>query len=209
MSSPSDVTDPSRIGLLGGTFDPPHHGHLAAAEAARDAFGLDRVVLVVANDPWQKTGGGESVSDVEVRLAMVRAAVADRTGAEPWLEVDDLEVRRGGPSYTADTVTEYAGRHPGADLFVLVGSDVAPGLDSWVRPDEVRRSATTVVMERPGHEGGRPPAGWEHEVLDGVFPDLAGRVFRTTVATEVDLQGSVPPGVATLIVEHGLYGLGR
>ena len=209
MSSPSDVTGPSRIGLLGGTFDPPHHGHLAAAEAARDAFGLDRVVLVVANDPWQKTGGGESVSAVEVRLAMVRAAVADRTGAEPWLEVDDLEVRRGGPSYTADTVVEYCGRHPGADLFVLVGSDVAPSLGSWVRTDEFRRRATIVVMERPGHEGRRPPPGWEHEVLDGVFPDLAGRELRATVATGVDLQGSVPPGVATLIVEHGLYGIGR
>lgn len=209
MSPPADVTIPSRIGLLGGTFDPPHHGHLAAAVAARRALDLDLVVLVVANDPWQKTGGGEPVSPVGVRLAMVRAAVADRPDAEPWLEVDDLEVRRGGPSYTADTVADYAARRPGAELFVLVGSDVAPGLDAWVRPDEVRRRATIVVMERPGHEGGRPPAGWEHEVLDGAFPDLAGRDLRTTVAAGGDLAGSVPPGVAALILEHGLYGIAR
>ncbi len=209
MSPPSDVTAPSRIGLLGGTFDPPHHGHLAAAVAARDALDLDRVVLVVANDPWQKTGGGEPVSPVEVRLAMVRAAVTDRPDDEPWLQVDDLEVRRGGPSYTADTVADYAQCHPDAELFVLVGSDVAPGLDGWVRPDEVRGRATIVVMERPGHEGGRPPSGWDHRLLDGTFPDLAGRDLRAAVATGGDLGGSVPEGVAALILEHGLYGIGR
>ena len=210
MSPPVDVPVPSRIGLLGGTFDPPHLGHLAAATAAREVLELDRVVLVVANDPWQKTGGdGPIVSGVRVRLAMVRAAVAGRDDLAPWLEVDDLEVRRGGPSYTADTVAEYAADHPGAELFVLVGSDVAPGLDGWVRPDEVRERATIVVMERPGHEGGRPPVGWDHQVLDGSFPDLAGQDLRALVASGGDPTDAVPAGVAELIDEHGLYGVER
>jgi len=170
---------------------------------AREALALDRVVLVVANDPWQKTGGdGRSVSSPQVRLAMVRAAVADA----PEFEVDDIELRRGGPSYTADTVTVYAERHFDAELFVLVGSDVAPGLDGWVRPDDVRDRATIVVMERPGHEGGRPPTGWAHEVLDGTFLDLAGQDLRALVAAGGDLEGAVPPGVASLIRERGLYG---
>ena len=206
VSLRAEVTEPSRIGLLGGTFDPPHLGHLAAAETAREALGLDRVVLVVANDPWQKTGANcPPVSAVEVRLAMVRAAVV----GHPDLEVDDIEVTRGGPSYTADTLDEYAQNHPGSQLFLLVGSDVAPGLDGWVRPEDVRRRATIVVMERPGHIGGRPPRGWEHEVLDGSFPDLAGRELRAMVAAGGDSSDAVPPGVANLILDHELYGIHR
>tara|TARA_Y100001960_G_scaffold291962_1_gene333735 strand:- start:1236 stop:1877 length:642 start_codon:yes stop_codon:yes gene_type:complete len=206
VSLRTDVTVPSRIGLLGGTFDPPHHGHLAAAETARETLGLDRVVLVVANDPWQKTAANcPPVSPVEIRLAMVRAAVVDH----PDLEVDDIEIRRGGPSYTADTLAEYTQHHPKSQLFLLVGSDVAPGLDGWVRPEDVRSSATIVVMERPGHIGGRPPAGWEYEVLDGSFPDLAGRELRAVVAAGGDSSDAVPPSVATLILDHGLYGIRR
>lgn len=216
MSPNRDVTVPSRIGIFGGTFDPPHYGHLAAAEATRGFLDLDRMVLVVANDPWQKTGGGGlvdvsasgsslEVSPVGIRLAMVRAAVADR----PDLEVDDLEVRRGGPSYTADTVAEYAANHSDAELFVLVGSDVAPGLEGWVRSEEVRERATIVVMERPGYEGGRPPVGWHYRVVGGSFPDIAGQDLRTAATAGGDLAGLVPPGVADLIHEHGLYGIRR
>ncbi len=192
-----------RIGLLGGTFDPPHHGHLQAAATALVSLELDVVFLVVANDPWQKTAGGQDVTPADVRLAMVRAAAQAHSG----IEVDDLEIRRGGPSYTVDTLDALAQRSTEDHLFVLVGSDIAPELDSWARPEEVRRHATIVVMERPGHIGARPPAGWDHVVLDGEFPDLAGTELRALAATGGDVTSAVSEDVYRLIVKHGLYGI--
>ncbi|GIT00341.1 MAG: putative nicotinate-nucleotide adenylyltransferase [Acidimicrobiales bacterium] len=190
-----------RIGLLGGTFDPPHHGHLEAARTALGALELDAVVLVVANDPWQKTAGGQVVTPAEVRLTMVRAAAdgMDR------IEVDDLEIRRGGPSYTADTVAKYAQQGPDDQLFVLVGSDIAPGLDAWARPDEIRRYATIVVMDRPGHIGARPPSGWDYVGLKGTFPDLTGTDLRAMVEAGGTAAEAVPEVVARLIEDHDLY----
>ncbi len=190
-----------RIGLLGGTFDPPHHGHLEVARTALFALGLDVVVLVVANDPWQKTAGGQVVTPAEVRLAMVRAAATGMSG----IEVDDLEIRRGGPSYTADTIANYAQRGPDDQLFVLVGSDIAPGLDAWERPDEIREHATIVVMDRLGHVGARPPSGWDYVVLEGSFPDLAGTELRAMVEAGGTAAEVVPEAVARLIEEHDLY----
>lgn len=192
-----------RIGLLGGTFDPPHHGHLRAAAAALVGLELDLVVLVVANDPWQKTAGGQDVTPAEVRLAMVRAAAHGHSG----IEVEDLEIRRGGPSYTVDTLDALAERSSEDHLFVLVGSDIAPGLDSWARPEEVRRRATIVVMERPGHVGARPPAGWDHLVLAGEFPDLSGTDLRDLLAAGGDVTSAVSEDVYRLIVKYGLYGI--
>ncbi len=194
-----------RIGLLGGTFDPPHHGHLEVARTALVALELDVVVLVVANDPWQKTAGGQVVTPAEVRLAMVRAA-AEGMGR---IEVDDLEIRRGGPSYTADTVAKYAQQGPDDQLFVLVGSDIAPGLDAWERPDEIRGHATIVVMDRPGHVGARPPSGWEYLVLKGTFPDLTGTDLRAMVEAGGTAAEAVPGVVARLIEDHDLYEISR
>ena len=209
VSGSEPTVAPRRIGLLGGTFDPPHLGHAAAALEARRLLDLDLVVLVVANDPWQKTaeariGDADVVSPVDVRLAMTRAAVVGLDG----IRVDDVEIRRGGPSYTAETLAHFSEIQPGAELFLLLGSDIAPWLDTWVRPDEVRRRATIVVMERPGFEEGRPPAGWEHQVLHGSFPDLASNDLRERFAATGELDDSVPAGVAELIRAHGLYGIG-
>lgn len=209
MSGSEPTVAPRRIGLLGGTFDPPHLGHTAAALEARRLLDLDLVVLVVANDPWQKTaeariGDADVVSPADVRLAMTRAAVVGLNG----IRVDDVEIRRGGPSYTAETLAHFSETQPGADLFLLLGSDIAPRLDTWVRPDEVRRRTTIVVMKRPGFEEGRPPAGWEHQVLHGSFPDLASTDLRERFVASGELDDSVASGVAELIRAHGLYGIG-
>ncbi len=166
---------------------------------------LDVVVLVVANDPWQKTADGLEITPADVRLAMVCAAAAGFGD----VEVDDVEIRRGGPSYTADTLDEYVARAPADRLFVLVGSDIAPGLDTWARPDDIRRHATIVVMDRPGHVGARPPVGWDHVVLEGTFPDLAGTELRAMAETGGDVAAAVPVGVHRLIIEHDLYGTAR
>ncbi len=201
---------PRRIGILGGTFDPPHLGHTAAALEARRSLDLDVVVFVVANDPWQKTvgamaGTAEEISPAEVRLAMTREAVVGLDG----VQVDDVEIRRGGPSYTADTLAHYGEVHAGAEMFLLLGSDIAPGLDTWARPDELCRRATLVVMDRPGYEHCRPPAGWEYRVLGGSFPDLASNDLREVIAATGEVGDAVPSGVAEIIRAHGLYGVGR
>ena len=210
MPGPEPPVPPRRIGILGGTFDPPHLGHTAAALEARRSLDLDMVVFVVANDPWQKTVGAmagtvEEVSPAEVRLAMTREAVVGLDG----VQVDDVEIRRGGPSYPADTLAHYGEVHAGAELFLLLGSDIAPGLDTWARPDELRRRATIGVMERPGYEDCRPPAGWEHRVLRGSFPDLASNDLREVIAATGEVGDAVPGGVAEIIRAHGLYGAGR
>ena len=210
MPGPEPPIPPRRIGILGGTFDPPHLGHTAAALEARRSLDLDVVVFVVANDPWQKTvgamaGTAEEVSPAEVRLAMTREAVVGLDG----VQVDDVEIRRGGPSYTADTLTHYGEVHAGAELFLLLGSDIAPGLDTWARPDELCRRATLVVMDRPGYEHCRTPAGWEHRVLGGSFPDLASNDLREVIAATGEVGDAVPGGVAEIIRAHGLYGVGR
>ena len=139
--------------MFGGTFDPPHIGHLAVAVNVRHDLALDRVLLVVNNVPWQKVGSRE-ISPAEDRLAMVEAAVADVEG----LEVSRIEIDAGGASYTADTLATLLDEDPDRELFVILGSDAAAGLLTWERVDEVRDRATIVVVERPGAPRGACPA---------------------------------------------------
>ena len=138
-----------RLGLLGGTFDPPHIGHLVAAINVRHALGLGRVLLVVANVPWQKVGS-RSVSPAEDRLAMVEAAVAGIDG----LEASDLEIRRGGPSYTIDTLVDLAEADPAGERFLILGADAAAGLDTWERGELLPDLAT---LAQPVSLPVRPP----------------------------------------------------
>ncbi|MBV9255052.1 MAG: nicotinate-nicotinamide nucleotide adenylyltransferase, partial [Actinobacteria bacterium] len=117
-----------KLGVLGGTFDPVHIGHLVAAVNARHTLDLDQVLLVVANVPWQKAGA-RVITPAPDRLAMVRAAVDDVDG----LEASDLEIARGGESYTVDTLAELQRIHPGAELYLIVGADLVAELDTWER----------------------------------------------------------------------------
>ena len=139
------MTVPERIGLFGGTFDPPHVGHLVTAVNVRHALNLDRVLLMVANNPWQKEGS-RAITSAEDRAALVEAAVS----SVPGLEVGYDEIRRGGPSYTADTLGDLAARFPGAELFTIVGDDAAAGFPTWERFPEVLKLSTVIVVDRPG-----------------------------------------------------------
>jgi nicotinate-nucleotide adenylyltransferase len=136
---------PLRIGLFGGTFDPPHVGHLVTAVNVRHALSLDIVVLMVANVPWQKAGA-RAITAAEARFAMVEAAVAD----VPGLVAGRAEIDHGGPSYTADTLAFLSQQHPGATLFTIVGDDAAAGFESWQRYEEVAARSQLVVVDRPG-----------------------------------------------------------
>jgi nicotinate-nucleotide adenylyltransferase len=188
-----------RFGVFGGTFDPIHVGHLVTAVNVRHALGLDRLLLVVANDPWQKHGS--VVTSAVDRLAMVQAAVAD----VPGLEASDLEIRRGGQSFTADTLHALREEHPDARLFLVLGSDAATGLPSWERAEEVQRLATLVVVTRPGAEAGAPPPGWRHERLEVPRLEVSSTDLRARFRDGRPLDWLVTDPVQRVIRERGLY----
>lgn len=194
----------SRIGVLGGTFDPPHFGHLAAGLEVRHRLRLSVVLLVAANDPWQKSAL-HPVTPAAVRLEMLRAAVRGLEG----LRACALEVDRGGESYMADTLQELRRQHSGAQLMLIVGSDAAQGLDTWKRPAELRELATTVVVERAGRSGGRPPGDWPAVVVEAPALDVSSCDVRARYADGRPVEALVPPAVSDIVRSRGLYGCGR
>ncbi len=198
------MTDPPRIGIFGGTFDPVHTAHLEVAEAVRDELGLARMLLVVANQPWQKEGE-RPVTPAEDRFAMVEAALADR----PGLEASRMEIDRGGPSYTIDTVRQLRRSLPGWELIVVVGSDVVGGLETWKDEAHLRREATLAVVGRPGAPPVPAPPGWT--VLDvPVAPlDLSSTELRDRLESGEPVDGLVPEAVMRCIRQRGLYATGR
>jgi nicotinate-nucleotide adenylyltransferase len=187
------------IGVFGGTFDPIHIGHLVTAVNVRHALDLERVLLVVANDPWQKAD--HQVTPAADRLAMVAAAVGDVAGIEPC----DLEIRRGGASYTADTLADLAAARPGASLHLVLGSDAAGGLETWERFDEVRARSELVVVTRPGSEEVRPPAGWAYRTVEVPRLDVSSTDLRARVAEGRPLDWLVTDEVIQVIAERRLY----
>jgi nicotinate-nucleotide adenylyltransferase len=189
-----------RIGVFGGTFDPPHVGHLVTAVNVRHALDLDVVLLVVANDPWQKSGARQ-VTPAADRLAMVEAAVGEVEG----LEASDIELRRGGTSYTADTLAELQGVEPGATLHLVLGSDAASGLPTWDRADEVRAAATVVVVTRPGAEEGQPPDGWSWTSVETPRLEVSSTDLRRRVVDGRPLDYLLTPPVIACIEARALY----
>jgi nicotinate-nucleotide adenylyltransferase len=192
---------PERLGIFGGTFDPPHVGHLATAANVRHDLHLDRVLLVVNNVPWQKVGSRE-ISPAEDRLAMVAAAV----GAVDGLEASALEIEAGGPSFTADTLATLVAEDPTRDLFVILGSDAAAGLPSWERVEDVRAAATIVVVERPGSPSAPPLPGWRWERLEVPSLEVSSTELRTRALAGRPLDFLVTREVIDCIEERGLYG---
>ena len=149
---PAATTDQSasglRIGLFGGTFDPPHVGHLVTAVNVMHALALDQVILMVANVPWQKEGS-RIITPAQDRFAMVEAAVA----AVPGLVAGDAEIRMGGPSYTVDTLQvlrQEVPEYTNATFFTIVGDDAAAGVPTWERFKELTELTELVVVDRPG-----------------------------------------------------------
>ena len=189
-----------RIGILGGTFDPPHVGHVVAAAAALWELELDRVLLMTANIPWQKVGT-RPVTSAPDRLAMVTLLAEGMAN----VEVSTLELDRGGDSLTADTVAELAGAHPGAELFVIVGSDVASTLDTWRKTAALKAAATIVVYDRPGSVGAAPPPGWSFRRIDVPQLAVSSTDIRTRRETGRPIDGMVPPSVLRYINDRRLY----
>jgi nicotinate-nucleotide adenylyltransferase len=195
---------PVRIGIFGGTFDPVHTGHLEAAEAVRTALGLDRMLLVVANQPWQKEGGRPVTPAVD-RYAMVEAALAGR----PGLEACRIEIDRGGPSYTIDTVRQLHAADPDAQLFIVVGSDVVPGLPTWKNEASLRHEATLAVVSRPGSAAVSPPPGWHTVDVPTAPLDVSSTELRDRLEAGQPVDGLLPLGVMRCIHQRGLYATRR
>ncbi|MDE2900368.1 MAG: nicotinate-nucleotide adenylyltransferase [Chloroflexota bacterium] len=196
-----------KLGILGGTFDPIHLGHMAAAEAALGALSLDRILFIPAGDPWLKAG--TEVSPGAHRLAMVRAAIA----GDDAYESSTMELDRAGPTYTEETLAELQEAYgPAADLHFILGADAVRDLPRWHAPADVLARCTLVVM-------GRPAQGeLDLAVLDGILPGSAARAVSVDLdmgvsATEIrrraaegeSLAGLVPEDVERYIVGHGLY----
>jgi nicotinate-nucleotide adenylyltransferase len=190
-----------RIGVLGGTFDPVHVGHVVAAGDARWSLRLDRVLLVVAGDPWQKRG--QVVASARDRLALASAAVEDVDG----VEASSVEIDRRGPTVTADTLEELAG--PGREFFLLLGADAVANMPTWRRLDETRDLATIVVIERAGDAHAEPPGpGWRFERLSIPRLDVSSSDVRARLAAGRPVDGLVPPAVVREIRARRLYTAG-
>ena len=197
-----------RIGILGGTFDPPHVGHLWLATLAADAIGLDRVLFMPAAQPPHK--GGRLVTSAADRLLMTRLAVA----GDDAFDLTIIEMERPGPSYTIDSVVELQRTYgTDASLYLLMAADSLAQIDTWRQPDELLDRIEWVVGPRPGgpaperstlEERFGEKAGRIH-LLEGPSLDVSSTQIRRRVAAGQAIRYLVPRGVEELIVDRGLY----
>lgn len=187
-----------RLGVFGGTFDPPHLGHLIVAQDAWSALGLDRLLFVPAAAPPHKVD--RAITPARLRLEMLRAALA----GDPRFEAEDLELRRAGPSYTVDTLRELRTRYPAAELFFLLGTDQFRELHTWREPAEIARLARLVVLSRGGEEV-EARVDFPHQRLQVTRIDLSATEVRARVAEGRPIRYLVPEGVTDVIGREGLY----
>lgn len=186
-----------RVGIMGGTFDPVHVGHIVAAVDVRYALRLDRLLMPVAPRPWQKEG--EVIAPASARFAMLEAAVASLDG----VEASSVEIRRAGQTYTADTVAEL--RAPGRELFLAVGSDVAVELDSWHHVEQVRPHVTLVIVSRAGERATVPSPAWKVEHVEIPRLDVSSTAVRARLESGHPVDGLVPAAAIRVIRELDLY----
>lgn len=185
-----------RVGLFGGTFDPPHSGHLSVVTDVLEALELDEVRWVVAARSPHKPDS--TLSPDAARLEMVRAI----TAAHPRFSVDTREIERGGLSFAVDTVKAIRSEiDPDDRLYLIIGADQYRVFDSWQAPHVIRSHATVVVMDREGESGARAP---DLGVAVGRV-DISSTEVRERVARKESLEGCVPDDVADVIRKHGLY----
>ncbi len=199
MSS-ADAPARTRVGIMGGTFDPIHHGHLVAASEVASLYGLNEVIFVPTGRPWQKTD--RDVSEAEDRYLMTVIA----TASNPRFWVSRVDIDRAGPTYTIDTIRDIAEQRPGAEIFFITGADALAQILSWKDAEDALRLARFVGVTRPGYE-----LSDDHLPHDSVtlldVPALAisSSGIRERVAGRRPVWYLVPDGVVQYINKHGLY----
>jgi nicotinate-nucleotide adenylyltransferase len=187
-----------RIGVLGGTFDPLHSGHLVVADEVFARLGLDQVLFVPAGDPWQKT---TSASEDD-RLAMVILGLE----GHPNYALSTVDLDRPGPTYTVDTLRDLRSQYPDAELYFIVGTDAYARIDSWKDSEKLTELCEFVVVSRPSDPPvalpeARPGVNW----LDIPALPVSSTECRQRVREGLSLEGLVPGEVATYIIDHQLY----
>ena len=231
--------DRVRFGVLGGTFDPVHLGHIASAREVAESFSLSRVLLVLSARPPHKTAGDAAPVEDRWRMLELAAADANAGGSGLVLEPCDVEMRRSGPSWTVDTLGELAAAHHDKDLFLVIGRDAYAEIDTWSRPAEILALASIIVTTRPGlpesapgvHADPSPPlppvaarADARYDPDIGVYVHTSGHTIhgqriRGIEASSSEIRSRVRAGlpiehltgsaVARYIHEHRLYAVDR
>jgi nicotinate-nucleotide adenylyltransferase len=189
-----------RVGIMGGTFDPIHHGHLVAASEVASRFALDEVVFVPTGAPWQKSE--RQVSPAEHRYLM--AVIA--TASNPRFWVSRVDIDRGGPTYTVDTINDIAQMRPGAELFFITGADALAQILSWKNPEDALTVAHFIGVTRPGYELSNdhlPDASTT--LVDVPAMAISSSDCRDRVRAEQPIWYLVPDGVVQYIAKHRLY----
>jgi len=195
----SRIPGVQRIGLFGGSFDPVHLGHLLVAQAAREELDLTRLFFIpAAQSPFKPDRQPTAASE---RLRLLRLALA----GQPWCELDDQELHRGGVSYTIDTVRDYARRFPDAQLFYLIGADHVAMLPQWREADELARRLEFVVIPRPGQSEVPFPKPFRGRMLTGFPLGVSSSQIRARVKGGKPVDHLVPAAVAEAIRNYRLY----
>jgi nicotinate-nucleotide adenylyltransferase len=200
---------PERIGVFGGSFDPVHMGHLTIAQDAVEQLELDRLIFVPAAVPPHKQG--RTLADGRYRFEMLQLA----TESNLSFEVSDMELQRGGVSYTFDTMTQVQFEHPGAELFFIVGIDSLTILHAWRNVDKLLEMCTIVPFARGGEDAARVagqiqlPEPWKTKLLERLIRiheiEISASDIRMRLAEGLSIRYLVPPEVEMYIAEHGLY----
>ncbi len=197
---------PQRIGVFGGAFDPPHRAHVALVRAALQALDLDQVLVLPTGQAWHRSG---SLTEATHRMAMARLAFAEL----PQVRVDDREIRRPGPSYTVDTLTEIATEQPGAQLYLLIGGDQRRSLHAWHRIGDIARLAIICAAARdpqvrawqPGESTDPHAPGPDIRPLPMPLMPISATDIRERFLRQADVSGLVDPAVERYIHQHHLY----
>ena len=187
-----------RVGVMGGTFDPIHHGHLVAASEVQQSFDLDEVVFVPTGQPWMK----DAVSSAERRYEMTVIA----TASNPRFSVSRVDIERGGPTYTIDTLRDIRAQRPDADLFFITGADAVAQILEWKDIEELWELAHFVAVSRPGHllsTRGLPPQ--RVSSLEVPALSISSTDCRQRVGRGFPVWYLVPDGVVQYIAKHHLY----
>jgi nicotinate-nucleotide adenylyltransferase len=197
----------AQIGILGGTFDPIHYGHLIIAEAAMDQLGLDRIEFLPANDPPHKPEG--SVSPARHRAAMVQTAI----DPVDYFELNCIEMERAGPSYTVDSLEQLVRERPQDSFWFIIGGDSLRDLPSWRSPERILELASLAVIDRPGAiydlaglEGLVPGLRQRIALVEAPLVDLSATLLRRRFAAGGSIRFQTPDSVIAYMTANGLYG---
>lgn len=191
--------------MFGGTFDPPHKGHLAAAEAVVEQCDVDKVLFLISQ-PWHKAEAGVHVSSAEDRLAMVEAAISNN----PKFEVSTIEIEHDGKSYTADTLEILKKRNPNTDLLLVIGGDLMSEIDTWKRTETIRKLSELVVVEREGHETPRLTSEWFGKpiYISEERIEVSSTRLKSLTKNQLIASQLIPDAVLKTITERGICWVG-